>query len=133
MMKVTLAFAVALGTTAIAQPAMAQAQEQFMPSLVYRTGPYAPNGIPFADGVADYWTLLNERDGGINGVKIVFEECETGYATDKGVECYERLKGKGPTGASYFSPLSTGINFALTEKVPGDKIGLLDTSPSPRD
>ena len=87
MMKVTLAFAVALGTTAIAQqPAMAQAQEQFIPALVYRTGPYAPNGIPFADGVADYWTLLNERDGGINGVKITFEECETGYATDKGVE-----------------------------------------------
>ena len=71
------------------------------------------------------WTLLNERDGGINGVKIVFEECETGYATDKGVECYERLKGKGPTGAGYFSPLSTGITFALTEKVPGDKLPLL--------
>ena len=86
-----------------------------------------PNGIPFADGVADYWTLINERDGGINGVKIVFEECETGYATDKGVECYERLKGKGPTGAGYFSPLSTGITFALTEKVPGDKIPLLTT------
>ena len=99
--------------------------EQFLPALVYRTGPYAPNGIPFADGVADYWTLVNERDGGINGVKIVFEECETGYATDKGVECYERLKGKGATGAGYFSPLSTGITFALTEKVPGDKIPLL--------
>ena len=105
-------------------PALAQG-EQFLPSLVYRTGPYAPNGIPFADGVADYWTLLNERDGGINGVKIQSEECETGYATDKGVECYERLKGKGPTGAGYFSPLSTGITFALTEKVPGDKIPLL--------
>ena len=81
--------------------------------------------MPFANGVADYWTLINERDGGINGVKIIFEECETGYATDKGVECYERLKGKGPTGAGYFSPLSTGITFALTEKAPGDKIPLL--------
>ncbi len=58
-------------------------------------------------------------------MKIVFEECETGYATDRGVECYERLKGKGPTGAAYFSPLSTGITFALTEKAPGDKIPLL--------
>src|SRR6185436_139062 len=123
MLKVTLAIAAALGATAMAAPAMAQ--EQFLPSLVYRTGPYAPNGIPFADGVADYWTLLNERDGGINGVKLVFEECETGYATDKGVECYERLKSKGATGAGYFSPLSTGITFALTEKVPGDKIPLL--------
>ena len=124
--KILVLAAVAAGATAIAEPALAQ-NEQFLPALVYRTGPYAPNGIPFADGVADYWTLLNERDGGINGVKIVFEECETGYATDKGVECYERLKGKGPTGAGYFSPLSTGITFALTEKVPGDKIPLLTT------
>jgi len=104
----------------------AQAQnEQFIPGLVYRTGAYAPNGIPFADGAADYISMLNARDGGINGVKITFEECETGYATDRGVECYERLKGKGPTGASYFSPLSTGITFALTEKAPGDKIPLI--------
>jgi branched-chain amino acid transport system substrate-binding protein len=104
---------------------MAQANEQFFPLLVYRTGPYAPNGIPFADGVSDYLTLLNERDGGINGVKLQSEDCETGYATDKGVECYERLKAHGPTGATYVSPLSTGITFALTEKAPGDKVPLL--------
>jgi len=104
----------------------AQAQnEQFIPGLVYRTGAYAPNGVPFADGTADYISMLNARDGGINGVKLLWEECETGYATDRGVECYERLKGKGPTGAAYFSPLSTGITFALTEKAPGDKIPLL--------
>ena len=115
----TLAAGVAIATAAQAQ------NEQFIPGLVYRTGAYAPNGIPFADGVADYVAMINARDGGINGVKIAFEECETGYATDRGVECYERLKGKGPTGAAYFSPLSTGITFALTEKAPGDKIPLL--------
>ena len=126
MLKLTLAFAAtALGVTALAEPALAQANEQFLPSLVYRTGPYAPNGIPFADGVSDYWTLLNERDGGINGVKIEYEECDTGYATDRGVECYERLKAKGSTGAPYVMPLSTGITYALT--------CLLYTSPSPRD
>jgi branched-chain amino acid transport system substrate-binding protein len=111
-------------TAAAALPALAQG-EQFLPSLVYRTGAYAVNGVPFANGHADYWAMLNERDGGIGGVKLVWEECETAYATDKGVECYERLKGKGPTGAAYFSPLSTGITFALTDKVPGDKIPLL--------
>ena len=74
----------------------AQAKEQFFPVLVYRTGAYAPNGMPFANGYVDYLKLVNARDGGINGVKITFEECETGYATDSGVECYERLKGKGP-------------------------------------
>jgi branched-chain amino acid transport system substrate-binding protein len=128
MLRKVLAAAVAAGgLSALAGPLLAQGGEQFLPSLVYRTGPYAPNGIPFANGVADYWTLVNERDGGINGVKIVYEECETGYATDKGVECYERLKGKGPTGAGYVSPLSTGITFALTEKAPGDKLPLLTT------
>ena len=86
MRKVVLGLVAAgLGAAAVSAPALAQ-QEQFLPALVYRTGPYAPNGVPFANGVADYWTLLNERDGGINGVKLVYEECETGYATDKGVE-----------------------------------------------
>lgn len=103
-----------------------QAQpEQFLPHLVYRTGPYAVNGAPFADGVADYWNMVNARDGGINGVKIVYEECETGYSTDKGLECYERLKGKGTTGAGYFSPLSTGLAFAFTAKAQSDKIPIL--------
>ncbi len=113
-----------LGADAGAAPALAQ-NEQFIPNLVYRTGAYAPNGIPFANGIADYYKLVNERDGGINGVKIAWEECDTGYATDRGVECYERLKGKGPTGAAYVIPLSTGITFALTEKAPIDKIPLI--------
>jgi branched-chain amino acid transport system substrate-binding protein len=104
-------------------PAFAQAKEQFFPVLVYRTGAYAPNGVPFANGYVDYLKLVNAK-GGINGVKIVWEECETGYATDKGVECYERLKGK-HGGATVFQPLSTGITFALTEKAPGDKIPLI--------
>src|SRR6516162_2316484 len=112
------------GAVAMAAPALAQ-NEQFIPNLVYRTGAYAPNGVPFANGIADYYKLINERDGGINGVKIVFEECDTGYATDRGVECYERLKGKGPTGAAYVIPLSTGITFALTEKTTADKIPII--------
>ncbi|HUP09432.1 MAG TPA: ABC transporter substrate-binding protein [Caldimonas sp.] len=115
---------VAAGAAALvtAPSALAQAKEQFFPLLVYRTGPYAPNGTPWANGKQDYLKLINARDGGINGVKAVWEECETGYATDRGVECYERLKGKG---ASFFDPQATGITFALTEKVPNDKIPLL--------
>jgi branched-chain amino acid transport system substrate-binding protein len=101
--------------------AQAQAKEQFFPVLVYRTGAYAPNGVPFANGYVDYLKYVNAK-GGIHGVKVAFEECETGYATDKGVECYERLKGKA---ATVFQPLSTGITFALTEKAPGDKIPLI--------
>jgi branched-chain amino acid transport system substrate-binding protein len=104
----------------------AQAQnEQFIPALVYRSGPYAPNGIPFANGFADYLALINERDGGISGVKITTEECETGYLTDRGIECYERLKNKGPTGAAVFNPLSTGITYALIERAPADHIPIV--------
>jgi branched-chain amino acid transport system substrate-binding protein len=106
------------------QEAAAQANEIFVPVLVYRTGAYAPNGIPWADGYVDYLKLVNARDGGVNGVKIAFEECETGYATDRGVECYERLKSKKPV---VFNPLSTGITYALTDKVAADKIVLFTT------
>jgi len=106
-----------------ASSAYAQAKEQYFPVLVYRTGAYAPNGVPFANGYVDYLKLVNAR-GGINGVKVIWEECETGYATDRGVECYERLKGKNG-GATVFQPLSTGITFALTEKAPVDKIPLI--------
>ena len=105
--------------------AQSKAKEQFFPVMVYRTGPYAPNGAPWANGYVDYLKLINARDGGINGVKIAYEECETGYDTARGVECYERAKGKGPTGATVFQALSTGITFALTDKAPGDKIPLV--------
>lgn len=117
-----LAAAAALSAVLAAPTVQAQTKEQFFPLLVYRTGPYGPNGTPWANGKQDYIKMINARDGGINGVKLTFEECETGYATDKGVECYERLKGKG---ASFIDPQSTGITFALTEKAPGDKIPLI--------
>jgi len=101
------------------------ADSQFVGSLVYRTGPYAPGGIPWADGFADYIELLNARDGGINGVKLELEECDTAYNTDKGVECYERLKNKGSTGMPAVMPLSTGITYALLDRVVADKIPLI--------
>src|SRR6478609_5847735 len=116
---------VAAAAVVTSAPVFAQAKEQFFPVLSYRTGAYAPNGVPFANGYVDYLKLVNARDGGINGVKITFEECETGYATDRGVECYERLKGKGPTGATLFQPLSTGITFAVTDKAPTDRIPIV--------
>ena len=101
-----------------ATQAVAQAKEQFVPVLSYRTGPYAPNGTPWANGFVDYLKLVNVK-GGINGVKIAYEECETGYDTARSVECYERLKSKKP---SFVQTLSTGATFAVTEKAPGDKI-----------
>src|ERR1700694_2100187 len=68
-----VAFCAILGATALAAPALAQ-NEQFIPALVFRACAYAPNGVPFANGIADYCKLVNARDGGINGVKILTEE-----------------------------------------------------------
>ena len=66
--------------------------------------------------------MLNERDGGIGGVKIVIEECETGYENKKGVECYESLKDKKP---AVIKPYSTGITLALIPKAAVDQIPVL--------
>ena len=112
-----LALAIAAGP--LATLAAAQGNTIFMPLLVYRTGPYAPSGIPIANAGSDYFNLINERDGGINGVKIVVEECETQYDTKQGVECYERLKGKGPL---IVNPYSTGIAYQLVPKAAVDKV-----------
>jgi branched-chain amino acid transport system substrate-binding protein len=98
------------------------AAQQFVPVLPYDTGPYAVNGQPFMDGFVDYMALLNARDCGLNGVKLEWEECETGYKNDRGVECYERLKNKGTTGAAVFNPLSTGITYSLIERASNDHI-----------
>jgi branched-chain amino acid transport system substrate-binding protein len=117
VLSATLSAILVLGPLALAVPA--QDKSMFIPLLVYRTGPYAPNGIPIANGAVDYFNLVNERDGGINGVKITFEECEDQYDTKQGVECYERLKAKGPV---LVNPYSTGITYQLIPKAPVDKV-----------
>jgi branched-chain amino acid transport system substrate-binding protein len=70
-------------------------------------------------------TLLNARDGGIHGVPLVWEECETVWDVPRGLECYERLKAKGPTGAAAFQLASASLVYALTERATHDKIPLL--------
>ncbi|MEO9873215.1 MAG: ABC transporter substrate-binding protein [Anderseniella sp.] len=117
-----VAFATLAGATFTTAP-VAQAEDtMFVPSLSYRTGPFASGGTPLANGYADYFNMLNARDGGIGGVKIVVEECETGYNAQKGVECYESTKGKG---ALVYNPYSTGITLQLIPKAPVDKIPVL--------
>ena len=113
------------GLAALAAVPVAYADDpQFFPMLVYRTGPYAPNGIPSANGMRDFYMLSNKRDGGANGVEIAVEECETEYNTKIGVECYERLKGK-HGGATLVNPYSTGITYQLIPKAPVDEVPIL--------
>jgi branched-chain amino acid transport system substrate-binding protein len=111
----------ALAAGGMSIPAAAQ-DTVYVPLLTYRTGAFAGSGIPIADGMHDYLRMLNERDGGIGGARIVIEECETGYDTKKGVECYEAVKGKNPV---VVNPYSTGITLQIIPKAAVDKIPVL--------
>ncbi|HSF30189.1 MAG TPA: ABC transporter substrate-binding protein [Candidatus Tectomicrobia bacterium] len=104
---------------------VAAAGEQFLPVLGVREGGQRFAMIPRTDGFIAYLTLLNARDGGINGVKLAWEECETVFDVPRGIECYERLKAKGPTGAAIMHPRFTALTYALTERATQDKIPLL--------
>ena len=108
----------------VATAALAQ-NEQFIPMAGYWVGPYAPGGSGIFGGFIDYINMVNARDGGVGGVKLTNEKCETEYNNARGVECYERLKNKGPTGATVFNPLSTGITYSLIDKVAADKIPMI--------
>ncbi|GAB1378530.1 ABC transporter substrate-binding protein [Pararhodobacter sp.] len=118
-MKMTTFAALLAATTGLAAPAVAQ--DLHFPMLNYRTGPFAPGGIPFADGYQDYLTLINERDGGIGGLPIRMSECETAYNTERGVECYESIRGDNPL---ILQPLSTGITYQLIPRVTADGVPL---------
>jgi branched-chain amino acid transport system substrate-binding protein len=111
-----LAAALAVAMTAAA-PAIAQSLH--FPMLNYRTGPFAAGGIPFADGYQDYLTLINERDGGIGGVSIRMTECETAYNTERGVECFQSVRGDSPM---VLQPLSTGITYQIIPQASQDGI-----------
>jgi branched-chain amino acid transport system substrate-binding protein len=105
-----------VGVTAVAQ---------FLPVLSTREGALRAVLTPFANGFIDYVTLLNERDGGIHGVPLVWEECETVWDVPRGIECYERLKAKGPTGSAVMQVFATPLLYALTERARHDQIPLL--------
>src|ERR1700742_3911565 len=117
-----LAGALAVVTIAVsALPAAAQ-ESIYVPLFTYRTGPFSGSGTFIAEGMHDYLEMLNQRDGGIGGVKLTVEECETGYDTKKGIECYESVKDKKPI---VVNPWSTGITLPLIPRAAVDKVPVL--------
>jgi branched-chain amino acid transport system substrate-binding protein len=116
MRRIAIAALLAAGTSL-----SAMAEEIYVPNLSYRTGPFAATGTPLMNGQRDYMLLLNERDGGVGGAMLGYDECETGYNTEKGVECYEKTKAK----AVVTQPWSTGITLQVLPKTNVDKIPIL--------
>ncbi len=109
-----------LGAALLAASSFSWANEQYVPLLSYRVGPYGSNGTSFFGAMIDYMTLVNLK-GGVNGVKLTWEECETEYNASRGVECYERLKSRNG-GATIVEPVSTGIAYGILDRVGKDKV-----------
>jgi branched-chain amino acid transport system substrate-binding protein len=122
---VSAAFALAALSAAVPQ-AMASADQQFFPLATYRVGAYASSGVQVWAGMIDYLRYINEVEGGINGVKLVWQECETEWTAEKGIECYERFK-NGLNGApvAVYQPNGAPAAYALASKAEADKIPLI--------
>jgi branched-chain amino acid transport system substrate-binding protein len=119
--KFIFGFALLAVASCVLGAAPVKAYELIIPALEYRTGPYAPSGVPLWTGFSDYLTLLNERDGGIGGIKIKIAVCETAYDTKRGVECYEKHKGE----ALAVVPGSTGIAYELIPRASVDRVPIV--------
>lgn len=124
--RIAAGLAVAAMALPLTGQALAQSEEemQFIPVSAYWTGPYAAGGSAFGGGLIDYMKMLNARDGGINGVKLFWEKCETQYQNDRIVECYERMKNRG-AGMALFHPMSTGGTYSVFERAARDRIPVL--------
>lgn len=72
----------------------------------------APISISFHDGLADYATLLNLRDGGIEGNAFEIVTCETRYTLEGHMQCYAELAAKGVVAAI---PSSTAGAYAMNQ------------------
>ncbi len=124
--QLVLATACAAGLLSAAPPALAQTNDQFIAIPSYRVGPYGTNGQSYYGGYVDYLNYVNLKEGGVNGVKLSWEECETEYNNAKGVECYERMKNKNTvTHGTAINPMATGISYALIDKTAEDRVPLV--------
>lgn len=102
--------------------------QQLFPLFSYRTGPYAPSGIPQWAGYRDYFNYINDK-GGVNGVKIFVQECETAYTLERAFECYERYKNgyAGAPVAALFTT-SSGFDAAISDKARIDQLPIVSVA-----
>ena len=117
----------ALGITlAVITPnaAVAQAQEQYFGIPSSRVGPYSAMGTGYYGGIIDYLNYVNMKFGGVGGVKLTWEECETEYNAARTVECYQRLLNKGTQKMVVFDTLGTPGAYAVINRMEPDNVVL---------
>lgn len=121
-LRTTVAAAALAATALLPVAAQAQAKEQYFGIPSYRVGPFAAGGSGFFGGIIDYLQYVNLKEGGVNGVQLAWQECETEYNAARGVECYQRLLKKGDQQMHIFEPLATPIAYGVLNRVDDDKV-----------
>ncbi|NJO55094.1 MAG: ABC transporter substrate-binding protein [Rhodospirillales bacterium] len=115
--------AIACMTLALAATPSRAAEQYFgIPSS--RVGPYAAMGTGYYGGIIDYLNYVNMKEGGVNGVKLTYDECETEYNAARTVECYQRLLQKGDQKMVVFDVLGTPGAYAVIGRMAADNVVL---------
>jgi branched-chain amino acid transport system substrate-binding protein len=117
-----LAAGTLMAASAISSSATAQEQYFGIPSI--RVGPYSAMGTGYYGGIIDYLNYVNMKQGGVNGVKLTYEECETEYNAARTVECYQRLLHKGDQKIVVFDTLGTPGAYAVIGRMQPDQVVL---------
>ncbi|MDX2264708.1 MAG: ABC transporter substrate-binding protein [Hyphomicrobiales bacterium] len=100
------------------------AAEQYFGVPSSRVGPYSAMGTGYYGGIIDYMNYVNMKEGGVNGVKLTWEECETEYNASRTVECYQRLLQKGDQRLVVFDVLGTPGAYAVIGRMAPDNVVL---------
>lgn len=124
--RAATALVAAIGLSAVAlPPAPTWAEEvQYMAVPSSRVGPYSAMGTGYYGGIIDYMQYVN-MNGGVNGVKLIWSECETEYNAARTVECFQRLL-TGPNGQKMvvFDTLGTPGAYAVINRMSKEQVVL---------
>ncbi|MEO0329946.1 MAG: ABC transporter substrate-binding protein [Pseudomonadota bacterium] len=105
-------------------PEMAVAEEtQYFPVASSRVGPYSAMGTGYYGAQIDYMNYVN-MNGGVNGVMLEWQECETEYNAVKTVECYQRLLERNGQRIVVFDTLGTPGAYAVINRMAEDNVVL---------
>jgi branched-chain amino acid transport system substrate-binding protein len=112
------------GALLAALPTTVSAEEQYFGIPSIRVGPYNVMGTGYYAGEIDYLNYVN-MTGGVNGVMLTWEECETQYNAAKNVECYQRLmtNDEGQKMLAW-DPYGTPLAYAVIGRVQEDQVVL---------
>lgn len=102
----------------------AMAEDQYFGIPSSRVGPYSAMGTGYYGGIIDYLNYVNMKHGGVNGVQLTYQECETEYNAARTVECYQRLLHNGDQKMVVFDTLGTPGAYAVIGRMQPDEVVL---------